>query len=97
MSTVDSGYYESLRRGVEQEYAAGMAGNTYSQTLSRNRGNRDLNLMQSIVQAVSARVHLQLRPAWLRWWRRQVGGDATLDVQLPRLTSNATTRQPKPI
>jgi hypothetical protein len=47
MSTVDSGYYEGLRRGVEQEYAAGMAGNTYSQTLARNRGNRDLNLMQT--------------------------------------------------
>lgn len=45
--TVDSGYYESLQRGVNQEYAAGMAANTYSQTLSRNRGNRDLNLMQS--------------------------------------------------
>lgn len=45
--TVDSGYYESLRRGIESEFAAGMAGNTYSQTLARNRGNRDLNLMQS--------------------------------------------------
>lgn len=43
----DSGYYESLRRGVEQDYAAGMAANTYSQTLSRNRGNRELSLMQS--------------------------------------------------
>ena len=47
MSTVDSGYYEGLRRGVEQEFAAGMAGNTYSQTLARNRGNRDLSMMQS--------------------------------------------------
>ena len=45
--TVDSGYYESLRRGIESEYAAGMAGNTYSQTLSRNRGNRDLSMMKS--------------------------------------------------
>ena len=45
--TVDSGYYESLRRGVENEYAAGMAGNTYSQTLSRNRGNRDLSMMKT--------------------------------------------------
>lgn len=45
--TVDSGYYESLRRGVEQEYAAGMAGNTYSQTLARNRGNRALSFMQT--------------------------------------------------
>ena len=48
--TIDSGYYESLRRGVEQEYAAGMAGNTYSQTLARNRGNRNLSLMQSEFQ-----------------------------------------------
>jgi hypothetical protein len=45
--TVDSGYYEGLRRGVEEEYAAGMAANTYSQTLARNRGNRDLSLMQT--------------------------------------------------
>jgi hypothetical protein len=45
--SVDSGYYESLNRGVNQEYAAGMAANTYSQTLARNRGNRDLSLMQS--------------------------------------------------
>lgn len=45
--TVDSGYYESLRRGVESEYAAGMAGNTYSQTLARNRGNRGLSLMDT--------------------------------------------------
>jgi len=44
--SVDSGYYEGLRRGVEQEYAAGMAGNTYSQTLARNRGNRDLSFMR---------------------------------------------------
>jgi hypothetical protein len=45
--TVDSGYYESLQRGVNQEYAAGMAANTYSQTLARNRGNRDLSFMES--------------------------------------------------
>lgn len=44
--SVDSGYYEGLRRGVEQEYAAGMAANTYSQTLARNRGNRQLSFMQ---------------------------------------------------
>jgi hypothetical protein len=48
--TVDSGYYESLNRGVNQEYAAGMAANTYSQTLARNRGNRDLDLMQTSFQ-----------------------------------------------
>jgi len=48
--SVDSGYYEGLRRGVEQEYAAGMAGNTYSQTLARNRGNRDLSFMQQSFQ-----------------------------------------------
>ena len=51
--TVDSGYYESLRRGVEHEYAAGMAGNTYSQTLSRNRGNRDLSMMKTSFQLAS--------------------------------------------
>lgn len=45
--TVDSGYYESLQRGINQDYAAGMAANTYGQTLARNRGNRGLNLMQS--------------------------------------------------
>lgn len=45
--TVDSGYYESLQRGVESEYAAGMAANTYSQTLARNRGNRDLSFMNT--------------------------------------------------
>ena len=44
--TVDSGYYEGLRRGVEEEYASGMAANTYSQTLARNRGNRDLSFMK---------------------------------------------------
>ena len=48
--TVDSGYYESLNRGINQEYAAGMAANTYSQTLARNRGNRQLDLMQSQFQ-----------------------------------------------
>ena len=48
--TVDSGYYESLTRGIEGEYAAGMAGNTYSQTLARNRGNRDLSFMKQSFQ-----------------------------------------------
>lgn len=45
--SVDSGYYESLQRGVNQEYAAGMAANTYSQTLAQNRGNRNLSFMKS--------------------------------------------------
>lgn len=48
--TVDSGYYESLNRGVNQEYAAGMAANTYSQTLARNRGNRNLSFMKQDFQ-----------------------------------------------
>jgi hypothetical protein len=45
--TVDSGYYEAQRRGVENQYATNMAANAYSQTMARNRGNRDLELMQS--------------------------------------------------
>jgi hypothetical protein len=47
---VDSGYYESLQRGVNQDYAAGMAANTYSQTLARNRGNRNLSFMKQDFQ-----------------------------------------------
>jgi hypothetical protein len=42
MSTVDSGYYEAQRRGVEDTYAAGMAQNAFSRTLSQTRGNRSL-------------------------------------------------------
>lgn len=42
---VDSGYYESQRRGIEDQYAAQMASNTFSRTLAQQRGNRDLNLM----------------------------------------------------
>lgn len=45
MSNVDSGYYESQRRGIEQGYAAQMAANTYSQTLTRQRGQRNLDEM----------------------------------------------------
>lgn len=45
--TVDSGYYEAQRRGVEDTYAAGMAQNAFSRTLARQRGNRGLNLMQT--------------------------------------------------
>jgi hypothetical protein len=44
--TVDSGYYESARRGINNQYAAQMAANTYSQELSRTRGNRQLSEMQ---------------------------------------------------
>lgn len=44
--TVDSGYYESARRGINDQYAAQMAANTYSQQLSQTRGNRALSEMQ---------------------------------------------------
>ena len=84
LMTVDSGYYEGLRRGVEQEYAAGMAGNTYSQTLSRNRGNRDLSMMQVVVPT-------RRSPGSRRRSRNagsvvaaSVRGDATVDVELSR-------------
>jgi hypothetical protein len=43
----DSGYYESARRGVNNQYAAQMAANTYSQELSRTRGQRNLSEMQT--------------------------------------------------
>ena len=46
MALVDSGYYESQRRGIEQGYAANMAANTFGRTLSQTRGNRDLNMMR---------------------------------------------------
>jgi hypothetical protein len=47
MALVDSGYYESQRRGIDTNYAAQMASNTFAKTLSQTRGNRDLNLMQT--------------------------------------------------
>lgn len=47
MAITDSGYYESARRGVNDQYAAQMAANTYSQTLSQQRGNRNLSEFQS--------------------------------------------------
>lgn len=43
----DSGYYESARRGINSNYAAQMAANTYSQQLSKTRGNRALSQMQT--------------------------------------------------
>ena len=46
MPYVDSGYYEGQRRGVEDQYAAQMASNTFARTLAQQRGNRGLNLMQ---------------------------------------------------
>lgn len=49
-ATADSGYYESARRGVEDTYAAGMAQNAFSRTLSQTRGNRDLGLMKTSFQ-----------------------------------------------
>lgn len=45
MAYVDSGYYESQRRGVEDQYAAQMASNTFARTLAQQRGNRDLSMM----------------------------------------------------
>jgi len=46
MPLVDSGYYESQRRGIDDSYAAQMAANTFGRTLSQTRGNRDLSMMQ---------------------------------------------------
>jgi len=45
MPYVDSGYYESQRRGIDDQYAAQLASNTFARTLAQTRGNRDLNLM----------------------------------------------------
>jgi hypothetical protein len=47
VTVVDSGYYESQRRGVEEEYGANMATNAYARTLSQQRGNRNLGLMRT--------------------------------------------------
>jgi hypothetical protein len=47
MAITDAGYYESARRGVNDQYAAQMAANTYSRTLSQQRGNRNLSEFQS--------------------------------------------------
>lgn len=48
MALVDSGYYESQRRGIEQGYAANMAANAFGRTQSQTRGNRNLfDLTQS--------------------------------------------------
>jgi hypothetical protein len=46
MAAVDSGYYEGQRRGIEDQYAAQMASNTFARTLAQQRGDRGLNLMQ---------------------------------------------------
>jgi hypothetical protein len=45
MAAVDSGYYEGQRRGIEDQYAAQMASNTFARTLAQTRGNRDLSMM----------------------------------------------------
>jgi len=45
MAAVDSGYYESQRRGIEDQYAAQMASNTFARTLAQQRGSRDLSMM----------------------------------------------------
>ena len=46
MSAVDSGYYEAQRRGIDDQYAAQMASNTFSRTLAQQRGQRDLSFMR---------------------------------------------------
>jgi hypothetical protein len=46
VALVDSGYYESQRRGIEQGYAANMASNAFARTQSQTRGNRGLNMMR---------------------------------------------------
>jgi hypothetical protein len=46
MALVDSGYYEQQRRGINDQYAANMAANTYSRTLAQQRGSRDIMGMQ---------------------------------------------------
>jgi hypothetical protein len=46
MAVTDSGYYESARRGINDQYAAQMAANTYSRQLAQTRGNRTLSEMQ---------------------------------------------------
>ena len=46
MPAIDSGYYEQQRRGLDDQYAAQMASNTFARTLAQTRGNRSLNLMQ---------------------------------------------------
>ena len=43
----DSGYYEGARRGVQTDYAAQMAANTYARTLSQQRGSRELDFMRT--------------------------------------------------
>ena len=45
--TIDSGYYEGARRGINDQYAAQMAANTYSKSLSQTRGKRSLSEMQT--------------------------------------------------
>lgn len=45
MPYVDAGYYESQRRGVEDDYAARMASNTFARTLAQQRGNRQLSML----------------------------------------------------
>jgi len=47
MAITDAGYYESARRGINDQYAAQMAANTYSRTLGQQRGNRALSEFQT--------------------------------------------------
>jgi hypothetical protein len=45
MALVDSGYYEQQRRGIDDQYAAQLASNTFARTLAQTRGDRSLNMM----------------------------------------------------
>ena len=55
----DSGYYETARRGINDQYAAQMAANTYSQELSRTRGQRNLAEMQTGFKQATPRFSAQ--------------------------------------
>jgi hypothetical protein len=45
MPYVDAGYYEGARRGIDDQYAAQMASNTFARTLAQQRGDRSLSMM----------------------------------------------------
>ena len=88
--TVDSGYYESQRRGIEQGYAAEMAANTYSKGLQRTRGQRTLTGMQQGFNRAAAELHRWVRSAWVRWWP---GCAQRCDAAVDVATTSATTRE----
>lgn len=59
MSIVDAGYYESRRRGIDEDYAARMAANTFSRTLGQQRGSRELSFMRRDFQRTTPRFTAQ--------------------------------------